>query len=266
MVITLLAAHFSKAYRYTLKRFPFLRIFFKMHNQRSQQPTTLQNRQNMIRIEWHNIVCKRLETKHLEEVRKWRNTKKVNQYMRFREHISPEMQQNWFQSIDNAHNYYFIIEYEGKHIGLTHLKDTDFEKSVSEVGMFIWEDVFRNSYIPTMALSMLLDFAYYFLQLQNTIGIHLKTNQRVITFYRSFGAQFKADIDDHSFIQACTLAQFEQTAPKVKKAINILMGNSENPSVFLEKNNLNDDAEKALQALAAQSKKSFKNKISVTSR
>ena len=218
----------------------------------------------MISIHWHDIICKRLTAAHLEEVRHWRNTQKVNQYMRFRKHITADMQQAWFSHIDNTSNYYFIIEHEGKHIGLTHLKDVDFQESVGEVGMFIWEDVFRNSYVPTMALSMLLDFSYYFLQLKKTIGIHLKTNKRVITFYRSFGATYKADIDDSSFVQECTLAQFEHTAPKVKKAISILMGSAHQPTVLLKKEEESDtEFHSRLQQFGAQSMDLFGKKIQV---
>ncbi len=77
--------------------------------------------------EKYGITLKRLTKDKIELVRNWRNDPKISQYMEFRDYITPKMQTKWFAKIDNDQNYYFIIEYKGKEIGLTNVKDMNHE-------------------------------------------------------------------------------------------------------------------------------------------
>ena len=42
--------------------------------------------------------------------------------MEFHEEITPHMQENWFNRINNDNNLYYIIQYEGNDIGLINIK------------------------------------------------------------------------------------------------------------------------------------------------
>ncbi len=55
-----------------------------------------------------------LREKDIELIRQWRNSPQINQFMEFRGNISPEKQREWFKSVNNFDNFYFIIEYQGK--------------------------------------------------------------------------------------------------------------------------------------------------------
>ena len=79
-------------------------------------------------IKKFGITFKRLEKNDIELLRQWRNAPSISQYMEYREHITPEMQEEWFESVNNNNNLYFIIEYKGKKIGPTNGKDIDWEK------------------------------------------------------------------------------------------------------------------------------------------
>ncbi|MCG6538004.1 MAG: GNAT family N-acetyltransferase, partial [Syntrophales bacterium LBB04] len=84
-------------------------------------------------------------------VRNWRNDPKITQYMEYKEYITPEMQKAWFNRINNDNNYYFIIEYEGKEIGLINTKDIDHEKQEGEGGIYIYDDSCLKTDVPVRA-------------------------------------------------------------------------------------------------------------------
>ena len=50
------------------------------------------------------------------------------------------MQEKWFEKINNDNNFYFIIEYEGREVGMINIKDVDYEKRTGEPGMFLYDD------------------------------------------------------------------------------------------------------------------------------
>jgi len=62
----------------------------------------------------YGVKLHRLREEDIELVRTWRNSPLIRQYMEFRDEITPEMQKEWFLSINNNENYYFIIEYQQK--------------------------------------------------------------------------------------------------------------------------------------------------------
>ena len=73
----------------------------------------------------YGITLTRLREDDIELVRKWRNSPGIQQYMEYREFITEEMQKKWFESINNLQNFYFIIEYENKKIGLINTSNID---------------------------------------------------------------------------------------------------------------------------------------------
>ncbi len=62
----------------------------------------------------YGITLNRLREDDIELLRQWRNSPQINQFMEYRGNITPEMQRDWFRSVDNFDNFYFIIEYQGE--------------------------------------------------------------------------------------------------------------------------------------------------------
>ena len=88
----------------------------------------------MLTIEQYGIILKRLEFEDIELVRRWRNHPKIRKRMSFKKHISKEMQKAWFDSINNKYNYYFLIEYQGRYIGVIDNKKINEEDFTAEGG------------------------------------------------------------------------------------------------------------------------------------
>jgi len=140
-----------------------------------------------MRLEKYDIVLNRLTHDEIEMVRNWRNDPKVSQFMEFRDYITPEMQEKWFKSIDNDFNYFFIIEYRGKKIGLINVKDIDYTQKTGEGGIFIHDDEYLNSDVAFRATLCICDFFFETLNLERKIAHILSDNKRAIKYNLMLG-------------------------------------------------------------------------------
>ncbi|MDO5343185.1 MAG: GNAT family N-acetyltransferase [Bacteroidia bacterium] len=147
-------------------------------------------------LEGYGVKLHRLTEDKIELLRRWRNDPKIQQYMGYREHITAEMQKAWFKKIDNEHNFYFIIEYDGKEIGCINIKDVDYEKKTGEPGIFIWDDDYLNTDVPMRASFCQFDFIWDTLKLES-LHIHvLKSNTRALRHNAFWGYEILPGQDD----------------------------------------------------------------------
>lgn len=129
----------------------------------------------------YGITLTRLKEKDIELVRQMRNSEAIRNTMHYRETITPEMQKEWFESINNKYNGYFIIEFQEKKIGLIHGKNIDFDKRTCEGGIFIWDKEYIGGIVPSLASVIMNDWTFYMItfkaiyakiMLDNTIAIN----------------------------------------------------------------------------------------------
>jgi RimJ/RimL family protein N-acetyltransferase len=102
-------------------------------------------------VEQYGLTYSRVTEKDLELLRYWRNQSYIRDTMQFREYITPRMQYDWFKSINNKHNYYFILEYDQKKIGLINCKDAAPDSKLAEGGIFIWDKNYWGTSVPAFA-------------------------------------------------------------------------------------------------------------------
>lgn len=115
--------------------------------------------------------------------------------MRFRGHITPEMQEAWFQSVDNDSNYFFIIEDQaGSPLGMTEVKRIDRVAREAEVGIFFYHEEKLTPLTAYQSYFNLLDFAFEGLALLRIKAGVLGSNQRAIRF--SVGCGFVKQSED----------------------------------------------------------------------
>lgn len=167
-------------------------------------------------ISGYGVTLRRLTEDKIEMVRNWRNDPKIQQYMEFRDYITPEMQKKWFERINNDNNYYFIIVYEGKEIGLINIRDIDYEKKTGEPGIFIYDDEYLNTDVPMRASFCMGDFIWGTLKLEK-MHIHvLRDNKRAIIMNKAFGyklADGQEDVENQLYL----LTKENSSNPKVEK-------------------------------------------------
>jgi len=101
-----------------------------------------------MKIEINGLVAERLKEKDIELIRQWRNSDTIRKNMLYQEIITPEMQLKWFHSINNFNNFYFIVEYKGRRVGLVNIKDVDWEQRSGEAGIFMHEKELSALLVP----------------------------------------------------------------------------------------------------------------------
>jgi len=133
-----------------------------------------------------NITFRRLTLDDIELVRNWRNSREVNQYMEFRDYITPEMQLAWFHSINNNNNLYFIFEYKDEKIGVFNGKDIDWEAGIMETGIFIAEEKYTNTELPLLAVLSFGELGLRIFEMDSYAHM-LKSNKRAIRYNKLLG-------------------------------------------------------------------------------
>lgn len=164
------------------------------------------------------ITLRRLGTADLELVREMRNSDGISRFMLYKQHITCEMQQKWFKSIDNTNNFYFIIEYLGEKIGLVNDKDIDWENKTSEGGLFIWDERYRNSIIPLFVSVCIIEMAFYVLNWEKSVIKVLKSNKQAVDYNLKLGFIIQNDFDDQTVQMVLTRENYELKAKKLTEA------------------------------------------------
>ena len=142
----------------------------------------------MIILQSYGIRLVQLSEDKIELVRRWRTDPKIAQFMEYRGEITPEMQKKWFQKITDSHeNLYFLINDDGKDVGLINIRNIDWKERTGESGIFIWDDSLHHKGIATRAGCCLYDFAFIDLQFRQLTAFIYNTNPASIKYHQKFG-------------------------------------------------------------------------------
>jgi RimJ/RimL family protein N-acetyltransferase len=180
----------------------------------------------------NKIKFYRLGEEDLELVRNWRNHPSITRYMVYREHITPEMQKEWFKTVNNNFNLYFIIEYKGKKIGLINGKDIDWEAKTMETGIFIWDKYYRKTHIPTLCTMIFAEVGVSIWGITPTATI-LKNNEKALKYNKMLGFKVIEDDPEKEFVRlSLEKESMGFIAKKLKAALNLLAGDEAIKLVF----------------------------------
>ena len=151
----------------------------------------------MLILEQFDVRLIRLQREDLELVRTWRNSAHVRDNMLYKDYISKEMQNAWFETINNPNNYYFIIEFDSKKVGVINAKNFEKEQGFGEGGIFIGDQTYEHSFAAVYASLCLLNFVFYMLRNINISRIRiLKDNFRAIQYNKLLGYEWVEDSED----------------------------------------------------------------------
>jgi RimJ/RimL family protein N-acetyltransferase len=146
-------------------------------------------------IEKYNVKLRRLEKADLELVRLQRNSPAIRTRMFYQEEITLADQEKWFDSINNAMHYYFVIEAKGKSVGLLNGNIRSFDEGTIEAGIFIWDQQFLASRTAAASALCVLDFHFTLMNMKE-VFIEVRTdNQKAIGFNEYLG--FKRFKEEH---------------------------------------------------------------------
>lgn len=138
-------------------------------------------------IQGFGISLERLKEKDLELVREKRNSQTIAQFMEYRDHISPQMQIQWYNSINNTQNLYYVVSYQNKKIGLINGAKIDWQKmETASGGIFVWDEKLWQTDVPLMANLVMMDLAL-FLGLKKSFVKIMNDNRKAIQYNAMLG-------------------------------------------------------------------------------
>jgi hypothetical protein len=156
--------------------------------------------------------------------------------MEYRENITPWNQRDWFKSVDNFENFYYIIEYQGKYIGLINSSKIEWDTVSSEGGIFLWDEHYYETFIPVWASLCLLETSYFILGAGTSVIKTLRDNERAKKLNTHLGYELQPGQEEvNNQVYVMTAASFRLHAAKLIKAARLLAGDDpEGHRVFFD--------------------------------
>lgn len=137
-----------------------------------------------MKIRRYGITLERLQQEQTELVRQWRNDQKISRFMFYKGEITREMQQEWFDSIDNEQNFFFLIYLKNVPVGLINISSIDWENKTAYTGLYIYDDKFLATDTPVMASLAMLDVFFLLFDIQSVYA-KVKGNNKAAHNYNS---------------------------------------------------------------------------------
>ena len=142
----------------------------------------------MLILEQYGVTLKSITADDIELVRYWRNQSDIVNFMEYKNYITPTNQLKWFASVNNKFNYYFIIEFENRKIGLINVKNYDSVAGFGEGGIFIWDKDYIGSFAAVFSSLCLLNFMLVKVNVCTKSRIRiLRNNERAIHYNKLLG-------------------------------------------------------------------------------
>ena len=148
----------------------------------------------MLILSQYDVRLIRVQAEHLSLILRWRNNDWVRKNMFVQDILQEKDQLAWFNSINNASNYYFIIEYLGEKVGLIHAKNFSEEDGIGEGGIFIGEYDYLETWASVMASICLLNFIFAKTNINRSMVRVQAHNRGVISYNLKLG--YKIDYQD----------------------------------------------------------------------
>jgi len=140
-----------------------------------------------MRITRYGVTLERLQQEQTELVRQWRNDQKISRFMFYKGEITKEMQLEWFDSIDNEQNFFFLIHLKNVPVGLINISSIDWENKTAYTGLFIYDDKFLATDTPVMASLAMLDIFFLLFDIQSVYAKVKGNNQTAHNYNSSLG-------------------------------------------------------------------------------
>lgn len=171
----------------------------------------------------YGVTLRRLTHDKIEMLRQWRNDPKIQQFMIYRDYITPEMQEQWYEKINNDHNFYFIIEYGGREVGMINIKDVDYEKKTGEPGQFMYADDLLDSDVSMRASLCIMDFVWEELGLESMYIHVVATNKRALDYNLLIGYEIVPEYENKGDLMLILSREKAMSpSPKFKRIKNVL--------------------------------------------
>jgi len=179
-------------------------------------------------------------------LRQKRNLEYIQEKMIYKKKISKWKQRRWFRSINNIYNYYFLIQYEGRFIGLVNGKDADFENRTMEGGIFLWEKEYWNTHIPVIASIVMNDCSFFITNFKLITAKIVTNNHHALKFNLNIGYQ-KIEEKNGFVVMHLTKENYFKKIEKIRKGLKVLSKDAD--LLSFKDISFEDDNQKDMQLL-----------------
>ncbi|MDA9121413.1 GNAT family N-acetyltransferase, partial [Flavobacteriales bacterium] len=149
-------------------------------------------------------------------VRLWRNQEYVRNNMQFKELLTRINQQEWFNSMNQEANLFWVISFNEYPIGLIHIKDVDMDNLTGEAGVFVGEPSYLEMPQPMLAILFMMELAFYALGLKELKAKIKSGNQRAISFNQKLGYVLIPEQPDGFQYYAATDTSFQSVTKRIR--------------------------------------------------
>ena len=154
-----------------------------------------------MRITGYGITLERLTEDRIELLRNWRNAEDISRYMEYQQHITPEMQQQWFNGLRELNDFYFIVAYNDEPLGLIHTSHIDWSTGIGHAGLFIFDERYLASPIPVLASVSMLDALFGLFPLHAVYAKVKQDNSVAADYNKKLGFRLQAGEEGKPFQQ-----------------------------------------------------------------
>ncbi len=170
-----------------------------------------------MQIRRYGITLLRLTLQDIELVRNWRNHPEISRYMEYQAPISPEMQQAWFESINNHQNYFYLIIHQQKKLGLISTFNINWTNKTAHAGIFVWDENYLKTTIPVMAVLAMLDINFSVFGIQKMFIKVSKHNKQALVYNKALGYQLIVGEEEKEFqFYELSPSRYQQKTKKLR--------------------------------------------------
>ena len=139
-------------------------------------------------IKGKRVFLKLIEKEDIELILNWCNSKDITQFFIFPEYISKEKQKKWFEKVlTSGRDYFFLIVVDSEPIGLTEIKNIDWNRREGETGIFIAKDEYKNDLVSFEASYLIGKHFFETLNLRKAKIEILESNKRALRYNKALG-------------------------------------------------------------------------------
>ena len=197
-------------------------------------------------VEINGIIAERLKERDIELVRQWRNSDNIRKNMLYQEIITPEQQKEWFHTINNFNNFYFIVHHKNEKVGLVNIKEIDWKERSGEAGIFMIKRDLTASLLPLVGAVSLSELVVDVFGMKKLYAKVRKNNKTMRKLNQIFGYKMVSGYEDKEYdLFYITADSFNKSAKKWILLINSMGFDTGKMRIILEPEDyLNDFGEK----------------------
>lgn len=149
------------------------------------------------------LYLRKLEASDLDRTWSWMNTPEIFMIMGVYAPISKTGQLRWFEQLDKTENkivFAICTVDDDIHIGNVSLDKIDYRHRHARLSIFLADPAMRGQGHGKRALTLLLEYAFHFLNLHRVYAKMNSDRDNILKFYENLGFQPEGKMRQHEFI------------------------------------------------------------------